>query len=350
MSYNTSGTFTAGQCVDVLQDLTDIEGNIHSPLMKQTPTGYIEALNSPLNDEGVEKIQIQDGSGKKRSVRIRYMQRVIETQVDDAITRSCSEGDFRDFNETNFDCDHVLEHRESLNETDFQRICDGQTDFANMLLRSSFDAMARTINRDALTEQSTNFGVNLGNGGLTTAKDVNVLQASDGAPLAVGLQEIDSDYKVSNQMTGTPILVGAGNIYKYWRTLQAGCCNDGGIDMLALSNQLGFSPFVDTMIDGVLGTNHFAVLEPGTVHFVPFNEYVGERRKDIDNLQANTLITDPRRNITYDLKILFDRCTDNWTWIFRLCYGFFFRPGDSWHPDDPLDNVNGTLRYRAQTT
>jgi len=348
MSYNTSGNFTAGQCVAVLQDLTDLEGDMHSPLMKQTPTGYLEALQSPLNDQG-EQIMLQDSAGKKREVRIRYMNRTIQSQVDNAITRSCSEGDFDDFNETTFDCDRELEYRVSLNETDFQRICDGQSEFANMLLKKSFDAMAREINENIITDQSTNFGLNISSG-LTTAKDVVVYAAANGNPLALMLQEVDFDYHVSNQSTGTPIVVGAGNMYKYWTSLKAGCCNDGGVDMMALSQQLGFSPFLDTQIEGVLGANHFAVLEPGTVQFVPFIEYVGDRAKQLDNLQANTTITDPRRNVTYDLKILFDRCTDNWTWIFRLCYGVWFRPGDAWHPDDPLDGVNGTLRYRATTS
>lgn len=349
MAYNTTGNFTAGQCVAVLQDLTDLEGNMHSPLMKQTPTGYLEAITSPLNTDGQEAIQLQDTGGKKREVRIRYMVRTIESQVDSSITRTCNEGDFDNFLEVTFDCDKELEHRVSLNETDFQRICDGQADFTNKILRKAFDALARTVNRDILTDQSTNFGLNV-NTGLSTARDITVFAAANGNPIPRALQVMFNDYTVGNQSVDRPLVIGAGNIYDFWTTLKAGCCNDGGVDMLELSNILGFSPFLDTMIEGVVGANNFAVLEPGTVQFVRFNEYVGEREKLDSPFVSNTTITDPRRNVTYDLKILFDECTDNWTFIFRLCYGIFFRPGDAWDPADPLDNTNGTLRFRAITS
>lgn len=348
MSYNTTGNFTAGICVERLKDLADIEGDMMNPMMKRDPLGYIEFLNSPLNTSGRDIIPIQE-LDKKKTVRIKYIQRAVESQVDDAITRSCDTGDFDDYQETTFDVDKEAELRWSMKEEEVAKLCEGQDAFGQMLLASKFNALTRHINRDALTEQVANFGLNVNEGG-TGATSVTVFNNTTGNLNARPLQKINFDYAVGNQAVGTPALVGAGNIYQYWKTLEAGCCNDAGTDMLELSNRLGFSPFLDVMFDSVVGANQFAVMEPTKVHFVPYVEYLGPREKTNDDKFNNTTIVDPRTGITYDLKVLFDECKDIWTFILRLHYGFFFEPNDVYHPQDPLDGVNGTLRYTAATS
>lgn len=349
MSYNSTGNFTAGTCANILKNLSDIQGDMHSPLMKQTALGYVEALQSPLNTAGRQVIPITDND-KRKQVRVKYLNRAIETQVDEAITRSCDTGDFDDFNEVTVDVTKEVELRWSVKEREFQKICDeSQSQYVQTLLASKFNALAKKINRNILEDQLTNFGENKSTG-TAAASTVTVFPDATGNINARPLQTMEFDYTVSNQSVGTPILIGGGLIYQYWKTLQAGCCNDGGVDMLALSNQLGFSPFLDTMVDSVIGANEFIVIEPSLTHFLQFNEYIGEREKLDSPFVANTTITDPRRNITYDMKILFDQCDDVWTFILRNTYDIFFQPLDAYHPDDELNGINGTLRYLAQTS
>jgi hypothetical protein len=49
MSYNSTGVFTAGKCLNELMQLTDVKGGMFSAAKKRTKLGYLEAINSPLN-------------------------------------------------------------------------------------------------------------------------------------------------------------------------------------------------------------------------------------------------------------------------------------------------------------
>lgn len=347
MSYNSTGTFSAGICVERLLGLADIKGDFNNPLFKRSPLGYVEALTSPLNRTGVS-IEKQDGA-KEKTVRIKWMQRDIQTQVRQAKPSTCSEGDYADFEEETVTVSNYAYRSMKFKTAEIKKICEGRTDFMSMRLRAAFDAITREINETILTDQALNFGTNIRTG-LTTASDLTVFPAATGAPNARPLQILKNDYNVRNQFVGNMMLIGAGNIYDYWTTLESSCCNDGGVDMLALSNRLGWSPFIDTQIETVLGTNHFMVMEPGAAQLITFNEYVGEDATEAgDSVQRRTIV-DPRTGITYDLKVLQDDCSDDWTIIIGVNYDIWFTPITQYHWDDPLYGTRGTLRYRAQTS
>jgi len=120
--------------------------------------------------------------------------------------------------------------------------------------------------------------------------------------------------------------------------------------MLDLSNSLGYAPFADTMVDGIIGANQFIVLEPQSVQFVTFNDYTGENATSSGTSVARGTITDSKTGITYDIKVLQDDCSDDWVVIMNINYDIFFQPGEAFQADDPLFGTNGTLRYTAATT
>lgn len=347
MSYNSNGVFTAGICVEKLMDLADIKGNVNDPLFKRSPLGWIEAVTSPLNKTGVE-ITTQEGA-KEKSVRIKWMQRDIQTQVRTSADSSCTDGDYADFDEETISLSNYVRRSMKFKTSEIKKICEGRGDFMKIRMKAAFDAITREINETGLTDQALNFGINVRTGS-ATASDLTVFPNATGAPNARPLQIMKNDYNVRNQFVGTMILIGAGNAYDYWTTLEASCCNDGGVDMLALSNRLGWSPFIDTQMETVLGTNHFMVMEPGAVQFLTFNDYVGEDATSAGASVARGTIKDPRTGIVYDLKVLQDDCSDDWTVIISLTYDFWFTPISQYHFDDPLRGTRGTLRYRAQTS
>lgn len=348
MGYNSNGVFTAGICVDEVKRLMSLEGAIHSPLLKRTPTGFLDFLNSPLNNSGREDIPIQVGS-KKKTALIQYLNRSIETQVDETITKNCNAGDYDDFNEVNFDVDKEAEIKWSADETQVAKICQSQGSFFAEIMMAKMDALAQNVNKNSIQDMLGQFGTNLDTG-LTSAKQITVFPAATGNPNATALQDLDHDYTVANQMKGIKAIIGAGNIRKYWKTLAAGCCNDGGIDMLELSIQNDASFFTDTQIETYLGANEFMVIEPTTLQLVTYNEYVDDRVKKSE-YKANTTITDPRTGLTYDLKLDFDtNCDDKWVWTLRLAYGLFVQPLDAYQVGDTLFGTNGTLRYEAITS
>jgi len=349
MGYNSNGVFTAGKCLNELLQLESVKGGDFSAAKKRTKLGYIEAINSPLNMSMQTQIPTQNGS-KKRVVEIRWRQRTIETQVVETASGTCTSTNYPDFNSELFEVDKYVEHKFSLNSAQFKEVCQGRTEFLSETLAITYDAMARKINKALLTEQSTNFGINLRTG-LSSATSITVFPAATGAPNAAALQTLLADFEIENEMTGTPILIGAGNIYKFWKTLEQSCCNDAGINMLDLSNSLGYAPFTDTTMKQVLADpNDFIVMEQGSVQFVPFNDYVGEDATESGTSVSRGTITDSKTGITYDIKVLQDDCNDQWHVILYLNYGIFFQPGEAYQADDPLFGTNGTLLYNAATS
>ena len=348
MGYNSDGVFTAGKCLNALINLDEIKGGQYSAAKKRSKLGYLEALASPLNTTGQRQIPTQQGS-KKRVVEVRWRQRATESDVEESLSGTCTSTDFPDFNSELFEVGKYVERKFALNTSEFKAVCEGRSSFIGETLNLTFDALARKINSALLTEQLTNFGINIASGSAATTS-VTVFPAATGAPNAAALQTLMAEYDLDNEMVGTPIWIGGGNIYKFWKTLAQSCCNDGGVNMLDLSNSLGYAPFADTMVDSVIGANQFIVMEPQSVQFVTFNDYVGEDATMSGTSVARGTITDSKTGITYDLKVLQDDCSDNWVVIINLNYDIFFQPGEAFSANDHLYGQNGTLRYTAATS
>lgn len=348
MGYNNTGEFTAGKCLNSLIDLKDIKGGIFESAKKRSKLGYLEAITSPLNTRSQTQLPVQQGS-KRRLVEVRWRQRTIVDQVEETLSGTCTSDNFPDFNSELFEVTKNVEHKFALNSSEFKLVCEGRSEFIDETLQITYDAMARKINTTLLTEQLTNFGINI-ESGTSASTPITVFPAATGAPNAAALQTLLAEYDLSNEFVGNPIWIGGGNIYKFWKTLQQACCNDGGVNMLDLSNSLGYAPFADTQVDGIIGTNQFIVMEPQSVQFVPFNDYIGEDATSSGTSVARSTITDSKTGITYDIKILQDDCADNWVVILRLNYDIFFQPGEAFQAQDPLRGTNGTLRYTANAS
>lgn len=344
--YSTDGYYTAGLCEALLVNLDNYVSSGNVPAMKRSKTGYLDAILSPLNNAGtIATYPIQDGS-KKRTVRVKYTTRATESAVSDTITLDCDADYYDDFKEEYVEADQEVSISFGIKEDAVKDVCEGINDLTDLFIMNKLDALSRKVNEKLLTLQATNFGKNYGNGGATTAKTVTVLKA-DGSPNTGGLQDIIQDYQESNEYVGTPMIVGNGNIAKHLNAIQSGCCNDAGVDlagMLRISDLQGASYFQDTQATSVWGAQDFAVIAPGTVKFLQWNRYNGDMIKTGTDF-SHTTFTDPRNGLVYDLKVFYDKCSEEWRFKISLSYGLFFIPADAWCDDDSLIGTNGTARY-----
>lgn len=351
--YNSDGVFTAAICENLLIGLDQVTKNENLPSARRSYLGYLEALRSSLNTSGVEitPIPVQDGT-KHKIVRIAYNQRVIENEVDAQESTDCTPPRYPDFIETTFDVDKFAQYEFGLSQRQATLICQGgnNDELINRFIMQAFDAINRKINRTILTTQTSGFGFNYGNTpGSATTKSINVLVGSTGAPLATGIQTLKQDYYEKNQYAGTPLVIGAGNIMKYYDTIATGCCNQDGVDMMAYAGKYGAAFFLDTLVESVVGTNQFIVLAPGMLQFVPFLRYVDYNAGQMGTA-FNTTITDPRTGMVYDMKVDVDGCNEKYYVRISLNYGLWIQPTDTFHQDDPLYRTNGSTRYTAATT
>ena len=348
--YNSTGAYTAGICEQILSGLENYAGNGNLPSAKRSYLGYLEFLQSDLNKGNTEVIPVITDSTKYHQVRVKYSQRTIDAEVTEAEDGNCTPERYPDYLETTFDVDKVVSFNFGLKKREVVKICnEGNTSVITNKMNESFDAIARKINTRLLTIQSLNFGANVGNSSATSAKSVNVLVAATGAPLATGIQALNQDYYEKNQYFGTPAIIGAGNIMKYWATVKTGCCNQDGVDMNAMAAELGWAPFLDTQIESVLGSNQFMVLAPGMNQLVTYNRYVGEN-EGMFGTSMDTTVVDPRTGLRYDMKIDYDGCNEAYYVRLTLNYGLWIQPVDTFNAADPLYRTNGSCRYTAATT
>lgn len=343
MAYNSTGIYSAGLCESILTSL-DEYAKINNPATLRTPIGFLEGITSPLNKVGgVELVPIQQGS-KKRTVRVKWMTRATEDMVSDVATNGCETELYDDFQEEDIEVTLFSEISWGLDQSAITAICESNSEMVAKTMALKFDAISKNINKKLLAKLAANFGENKRTG-LTTATDVEMLTATSAASQE-GIQDLISDYQEYNQFMGTPILVGSGNVAKALSTIATGCCNQEGVDILQLSNTLGFSYFKDYTIQSVLGANQFAILAPDTTHFVEWNKYVGDNDKTVGSTSMTT-IRDPRNGILYDMKVHYDECEEQWVLTLSKQYDLFQTPVAAFDPADELYGVNGSLRYTA---
>lgn len=350
-SYNNTGEYLAGLCEQPLMELGEVVGRVNDPMLKRTPLGYLQAVKDNDNFDNME-IKYQDANGDIHPVRIRYSARVIEDQIEDdepyTDDDDCDSNNYPELCEDEIEPTEFAVYRFALKPQEVSKICMGQSAFLMRHINSAFDALAQQINRGLLTAQSVNFGNNYGNGGVNTVKAVTGLQAATGNPYALVVQEIFDDYQVQNTYAGMPKVIGAGNFGKWFRTVEAGCCNDGGVDIGVFTTQNGMQYYIDTMIGEILGNaNQICVMAPGTVRMITAHRYDNpERSYELADGTAHTTLIDPVMNIKYDYKVLWDSCKEKYNFIISLNYGSFFIPADAFHPADRLYGTNGTVRYQ----
>lgn len=343
--YDSNGAFTGNICEKVLIGLDDLIQAGNLPQTKRTRVGLIQALNSPLNTGGVDVIPVSDNR-KRKQVRIKYLQRIPLSQVSDSKSSGCTPTVFDDFNETLFDVTKYAEITWGISHDELKKVCEDPSKFIQETLMIRFNALAEKINADAWTELSANFGKNIRTGN-NAATDVDVLCASTGGALPLGLQDIWQDYTEKNEYTATPIVVGQSKIARYTKTLNAGCCNDQGVDMFELSQQMGYSFFLDTMTDTYLGADEFAVLAPTMVQFVPYNLTDADSEFKVSPLSQFERIIDPVTGLEYDFTAIYNDCDREWFLKLEIQYDFFFTPNNAFNTEDNLYGTNGTLRYKA---
>ena len=348
--YNTDGIYTAGLCEQILTSLADhtLAGNL--PSNKRSYLGFLDYLQSPLNKGGVTAIPYESDNAKYAQVRIKYQQRTVESEVTTSEDGNCEPERYPDWLETTLDVTRVVSYNFGLKKRQVARICDGgNMDELMGEINQTFDALARKVNSKLLDLALANMGYNYGNSPASaSSKSVNFITAATGAPLALGIQALDQDYYEKNQYFGTPAIIGAGNVMKYWKTIASGCCNQDGVDMASYANSLGWAPFLDTMIESTFGSNQFMVLAPGMLQLVPYHRYVGDNAGQFGTA-VDTLITDPHTGLTYDMKVNYDGCNESYYVRLTLNYELWYQPVDVYNAGDPLYRTNGMTRYTAAT-
>lgn len=333
-------TFTQGICEKVQQSLNEILNGKTSSVLR-TPVGYLDALISTQNTAGVTKVAVDPGNGKKKQVRIKFIQRGISTDITTSTDADCAmDIEKEPFDDTVEITKYIATKWMGFDQTQMRKLCEPDGVFMESVVRAEIDILCLELNKALLAIQALNFGNFID--GTSVAHAVPLLESVKKSPLYYGESMIMEAFEDLGVMQ-RPIVVGAGNLSHYIRQVGIGCCNDSGIAI----NQAGNMDFFrDRFVQSVIGANHFIGLIPGYVQLLTWNKYVGEYRQETPSF-SHTTIVDPVTGLTFDMKWKYDDCAEKWVMNLSLNYELFFIPATSFNAADELYGMNGSLHFRA---
>ncbi len=335
--------FTQGICVAVQESLLGLLGS-KSPQLKRSQVGYLQALVSSQNTSGVTIVPVDPGNGKKKTVRITYIQRGVSSDIVHTDAANCDPQVFPEPLETTQDVTKFIATKWfGFNVEDMRLLCEPDSEYRATVMSSKIDILMVELDKKLIALQSSNFGA-FNPVIYTGFKDVSLLNSAGSAVNYIGEANIEADFQALDS-TDKPMVIGAGKLNLYAKMAKIGCCNDSGQDLSQAGN-MDF--FYDRYVDGILGANHFIGLVPGYVQLLTWNKYVGAYLVDNDPIYAQGTVTDPLTGITLDMKWVYDYdCAEQYKVRFSLHYDMWFIPTNSFASSDELSGVNFTLHYRA---
>ncbi len=336
-----------GECCRTVQrSLASIAGDNDFSDKIENP-GTLAGLMSGRNRTGFAQVPLQDPQGRTRIVQVRYIQKLNETAAD---SRSgiCDAGDTESERFANVETSYYREVKLTLDDGEFQEFCATQSTFREEMTVKKLNVLYSGINTDMVTEMAGlkgNFygGAGAGNGPLSIPM-IN----TDGTAQYWGETEILDSFE-DIEVSARPLLAGTGNLRKYTRLLNIGCCNDGGQDI----NKAGaFDYYRDSQVDSIIaGDNNILAWSPGAAQMFWNNRYVGQFQK-FDAQNAKTTIIDPRFGISLDMTVYYNWCEDDntrsqWIITWGVDFGLFVLPSDLAAVGNNWTGVNNILHFQA---
>lgn len=340
--------FVQGICEKVQSSLIEILGK-KAPSLKRTTVGYLQALKSEQNMSGVEVVPIDPGNGKKKTVRIKYIQRGTEQEIQTtgSITDCSTTVEREPLEEDVTLSNYVGTKGIKFTEDEMRKLCEPDSQWMAAIINSEIDPLVVKLNKLLIASQAANFG-GWGAAGGSGVKNVKLLNATnDNAPVYSGMADIGEDF-AANDISDRPILVGAGKLSKFVRQTKIGCCNTYGLNVAQMASEADF--FYDRFVGPGLGdTDEFIALAPGYVQLLQWNKYVDTYAKENDVFSHGTIM-DPWSGLILDMKWHYNDCNDTYALHFGTHWRHYFIPANAFNPQyDDLSGVNFSFNYKATT-
>ena len=337
----------------------------NDPQLKLTPTGFLRLLlenNAMVEINNIEELR----KGLKRDIKLRYLQRGLESEVTD--TDDCETplgADWKEHEIKNplfskigifISDDEFRQYEEEAIQT--LSLGDAQTaplmrGFYELLLTKLIGLISK-IDSNLIAAQATKWGANAA---YSLATFAQTLQLGKSADFNTGYVKLMEDAMV-NEINDKLLLCGNGLITRYdiFHKLKTGT-DSAGIGALPLN------AYYDPRTITGWGANHFGVFAKGTIGFVDWNRYVGAFAGEKGGSVFFTLpvpveLDGSLTSLVFDCQLKYIDCpeisSDNkvtqqrgWKLIVSKNYGLFNMPNDAFATSDVLHGVNGSFHYIA---
>lgn len=355
------GVDLAGSCSTILKYMGDLTKQNY-PFLLGRKTGALDFLTNPMN--GSVKMDLNNTQMGKKYVKtkVHYKKRTKPCEI---LTDS-SVGDV---------CDTAAEPVEGSVEVEITKrvgtspkkftnsqminICQDTPAFVREYMLSDMRALREKTDEVSLSLIEAGVGVNYEFDGTTTAagaaKTLQILgtDSTTGTqvPLYANFNQVLLDYQ-NNQLTGTPHIIGQGNLQAFYSLKGFSCCNADGVAYdAAIASGAAF--YLDQAANTILDNNSALVVAPNVTHLLWFNE---NTNIGINNdLVQHIVVPDPvYPQLKWDLDFKWDECAKAWIYQLSAHYDIFnafqadsFGDEDNTSPicEDELLGMTGIFKY-----
>ncbi|MCM1034937.1 MAG: hypothetical protein NC229_08485 [Bacteroides sp.] len=337
----------------------------NDPQLKLTPTGFLRLL---LENNAVTEINNLEAlrKGLKRDIKLRYLQRGLESDVTDIDDCETPLGaDWKEHKITNplfskigiFISDD--EFRQYEDEA-IQTLALGDSQQAPLMrgfyevLLTKLIGLIGKIDSNLIAAQATKWGANAAYELSTTAQ---MLKLGKSADFNTGYVKLMED-AIINEVNDSLLICGNGLVTRYdiFHKLKTNP-DSQGISALPLN------AYYDPRTITGWGKDHFGAFAKGTIGFVDWNRYVGafagEKAGSVFfTLPVPVELDGALTSLVFDCQLKYEDCpiygsdggivqARGWKLIVSKNYGLFNAPTDSFQNNDVLRGVNGSFHYVA---
>ena len=342
-----SSGFTHCACQCIQQALNNVAGK-NAQALRRDKVGIISFLMSPENLSGVETIQLDPGTGKRKCVELNWIQKLCEATINESITDDCSTG-----TETPPYCEDITITNELetnnmvFDEDNMRRLCGPLAETDEMwiasVINAQFNALLTYWDKLVLAAVLANVGTFMDGDTIKAIQLFNTINSDAIGPRTRAIANIEDEFNQA-ALTGKPNIIGAGEVNKWTRMINFGTPNAAGQDVGMMGDAFNF--FYDRFVEGIFGANEFLVIAPGISQLLTWQKYVGRYAKKSPTFEHGTIV-DPVTGIRFDLKVHYDDCSDTYYTKLQQNWEFFVIPDDGDASCADHYGVNGIFNYEA---
>lgn len=341
----------------------------NDPQLKLTPTGFLKLLlqnNATTQINNISEIR----SGQEREIKLRYLQRGLESEVTDV--DDCDAPLGATWKETNigrplFSKIGIFISDEEFRQYEEEAIATLEIGTPSVPLMRGFYEVLLTkligligkIDDNLVAAQATKWG---GNAAYATTPGTNPTAAQNitlgaSASLDGGIVKLEED-ALLNEVSEKLLICGNGLINRYDIYNK----DKNGVDASGFGS-IGLNAYYDPRTISKWGKDYFGAFAKGTVGFVDINRYVGayagEKGKSIFfTLPVPVEIDGELTSLVFDCQLTYADCPvydaeggvvapRGWKLIVSKSYGLYNQPNDAYANGDVLNGVNGSFLYKA---
>ena len=359
----------AGECTAMLENLAKysvVNGEKHRTplaLLGNYPGGNGGLFRSGFNSDIVETVKLQEkGSGKVRTIIVKYLQRALTSEIESAYT-PCVNNTKPAEKEDTIDTSGFITKlgKLTINKRDFLKVCENPDEAIMRRVMTKIDALLRSLDEALMAKLIAKAGANIAHTVVTVPDpslitDYKTLNITDTArnPKWASVDTLLEDLEENEWGAATPAILfsNKGGFSSYVRAEKIGCCNDSGQNIQAVAQQLGFAPYKSKSVAaGFLAAglgasdaaNAIMLLNPGSAHLLEY----WDNEHDSYNIGETftSLWVDPFSMEKFDFEVQWDSCTKEYIISVYAKKDIFGLPTDVFNVGDPLSLTNGIMLY-----